>query len=580
MKSFEYYYQREFDYLRQLAKIVSEENPHLRDVLGGGDPDVERLFEGASVLTARLKQKIEDGFPELTRPLLQKLRAQPLKGLPATSIIQFDSHGQGDSDFSIPAGTEVYTEAGQPFVMCRPCPVAPLTLVSREIIHQIQATKIILKFRYTGKEAEWQTRPISLFLSSDEPVADILMLGLMQYYTDAELHHNGQVYKAQGERFEARFGASRLTLSSAKDDNWAPQLLIESLYLPHINQFLDLPLPIMVKQLKLAEHREFSVELTLNTSLPLSAEQIESAFQLHCAPVVNMERNCQVTLPFAAETARYPLPLAPNQGILHIAGIELKNEPGSEEEHRGNEYLFYPASLLTGMERYHPEYDNAGFYGLETPHDEWNRVRYQVVFYDREGKLMHQPPECEFICHFYGFEQNLPPLTSGAISLGGENVPEILQLKNIMPTSRTYPPITDSLRYWDFLSHYAIGSYALESVESVRQLLQDFDLYPEGDRPVSRSIRRMIDGISNITAKWGDRLIRGRPVRCLLITLEMDESGYTSAGEMYRFANALYQFFPFCLAQGSWLRMRVISQPSGTQWYLLPSMLEGYRSIM
>ncbi|CDM87836.1 type VI secretion system baseplate subunit TssF [Xenorhabdus bovienii] len=53
MKSFEYYYQREFDYLRQLAKIVSEENPHLRDVLGGGDPDVERLFEGASVLTAR-----------------------------------------------------------------------------------------------------------------------------------------------------------------------------------------------------------------------------------------------------------------------------------------------------------------------------------------------------------------------------------------------------------------------------------------------------------------------------------------------------------------------------------------------
>ncbi|CDG96915.1 hypothetical protein XBP1_2370019 [Xenorhabdus bovienii str. puntauvense] len=61
-------------------------------------------------------------------------------------------------------------------------------MVSREIIHQIQATKIILKFRYTGKEAEWQTRPISLFLSSDEPVADILMLGLMQYYTDAELH--------------------------------------------------------------------------------------------------------------------------------------------------------------------------------------------------------------------------------------------------------------------------------------------------------------------------------------------------------------------------------------------------------
>ncbi|AOM41373.1 type VI secretion system baseplate subunit TssF [Xenorhabdus hominickii] len=580
MKSFEYYYQWEIDYLRQLAKSACKEKSHLEDVLSGRDPDAEKVNEGFAALMARLNQKVDDAFPELTQPLLQKLRAQTIKGIPATSIIQFDSIMQGDFAFSIPAGTEVHTHHQQPFVTCRECPIEPLILVSRDITHQVQTTKVTLKFHYTGKEEEWLTQPINLFLSSDEQVANALMLGLTQYYDGAELYHDGQVYKAHGDRFEPRSGASRLVLSSAVGDNWAPQLLVESLYLPHVNQFLNLPLPTMAKRLKLTKQREFSIVLTLNTVLPLSAAQIKSAFQLNCAPVVNMARNSQVTLPFTPETARYRLPLMPTQGVLHISGIELKNEPNTEEERRGDEYLFYPVSLLTGMERYHPEYDKAWFYALEVSKDALGRIQYELIFYDSKAELMRKPPEREFTCHFYGFEQYQAPLVLGEICQAGENVPDIFQLKNITPTSQTYPPIVDSHRHWDLLSHYSVGSHLLEMSTSVKQLLQDFDLYADIDRLTSRNIRRMIGGITNIEAKWGDRIIRDRPVRCLLVTLMLDETAYIDAGEIYRFANSLYQFFPFCLAQGTWLRMCVLSQPSGTEWYLAPSMIQGYRSIM
>ncbi|WP_446470575.1 type VI secretion system baseplate subunit TssF [Xenorhabdus stockiae] len=580
MNPFEYYYQWELDYLRQLAKTAREEKSHLGDVLSGRDPDAERVNEGFAALMARLSQKINDAFPELTQPLLQKLQAQPIKGIPATSIVQFDSGTQGDFAFSIPAGTEVYTHHQQPFVMCRECSIEPLVLVSREITHQVQSTKITLKFRYNGREEEWLTQPMNLFLSSDVRVADALMLGLTQYYDGAELHHNGQVYQARGDRFEPRSGASRLALSSAVGDNWAPQLLVESFYLPHINQFLNLPLPTMVKRLELAEQREFSVVLSLNTILPLSAAQVESAFLLNCVPVVNMARNSQITLPFTPETARYRLPLIPNQGVLHITGIELKNEPNTEEEKRGDEYLFYPVSLLTGMERYHPEYDRAWFYSIEVIKDALGRIQYELIFYDSKAELMRRPPEREFICHFYGIEQYQEPLAIGEICQSGENIPEVFQLKNITSTSQTYPPVVDSHRHWDLLSHYSVGSHLLETVVSVKQLLLDFDLYADANRSSSRNIQRMIGGVANIEAKWGDRIIRDRPVRCLLLTLVLDETAYIDIGEMYRFANSLYQFFPFCLAQGTWLRMRVLSQPSGTEWYLSPSMIQGYRSIM
>ncbi|PHM40010.1 hypothetical protein Xmau_02194 [Xenorhabdus mauleonii] len=135
MNQFEYYYQRELNYLRQLAKTVSEDSPHLRDTFSGRDPDVERLNEGFAALMGRLSQKVDDALPELTQPLLQRLRAQPIKGIPATSIIQFESEGQGDFDFSIPAGTEVYTQDRQTYVTCRECAITPLTLISREITH-------------------------------------------------------------------------------------------------------------------------------------------------------------------------------------------------------------------------------------------------------------------------------------------------------------------------------------------------------------------------------------------------------------------------------------------------------------
>ena len=58
----------ELDYLRRLGRVFSRNNPQLARFLGeeASDPDVERLLEGFAFLTARLRLKIEDDFPELT----------------------------------------------------------------------------------------------------------------------------------------------------------------------------------------------------------------------------------------------------------------------------------------------------------------------------------------------------------------------------------------------------------------------------------------------------------------------------------------------------------------------------------
>ena len=68
-------FREEMDYLRRLGREFSKDNPQLARFLGeeAADPDVERLLEGFAFLTAKLRLKIEDDFPELTHTLLQLL---------------------------------------------------------------------------------------------------------------------------------------------------------------------------------------------------------------------------------------------------------------------------------------------------------------------------------------------------------------------------------------------------------------------------------------------------------------------------------------------------------------------------
>ncbi|PHM52447.1 type VI secretion system baseplate subunit TssF [Xenorhabdus sp. KK7.4] len=68
MDNFQFYYQWELDYLQQIEKLASKEKTHLAENFNGCDPDIERLNQGFSVLMARLHQKVDDAFPEITLP--------------------------------------------------------------------------------------------------------------------------------------------------------------------------------------------------------------------------------------------------------------------------------------------------------------------------------------------------------------------------------------------------------------------------------------------------------------------------------------------------------------------------------
>lgn len=69
----DHYFQDELTRLRQQGRELAGAYPGLSHYLShaSSDPDVERLLEGAAFLTATLRARVDDQFPELSQGLLQ-----------------------------------------------------------------------------------------------------------------------------------------------------------------------------------------------------------------------------------------------------------------------------------------------------------------------------------------------------------------------------------------------------------------------------------------------------------------------------------------------------------------------------
>lgn len=109
------YYNRELAYLRRLGGEFAEAHPKVAGRLrltadAVEDPHVSRLLEGVAFLNARIRQKLDDDFPELTDAILGQLYPHYLAPIPSMTIVQFRAARDLQGSYSVAAGTEFETE--------------------------------------------------------------------------------------------------------------------------------------------------------------------------------------------------------------------------------------------------------------------------------------------------------------------------------------------------------------------------------------------------------------------------------------------------------------------------------------
>ncbi len=108
-------YDQELAYLRTLAGEFADAHPKIAGRLrlsadAVDDPHVARLIEGFALIAARIRQKLDDEFPELTDSLLGALYPHMLAPFPSASIARFSPLEDLDGIYRIARGTPLEME--------------------------------------------------------------------------------------------------------------------------------------------------------------------------------------------------------------------------------------------------------------------------------------------------------------------------------------------------------------------------------------------------------------------------------------------------------------------------------------
>ena len=179
------YYQRELSALRELAKEFAAAHPALASRLTGPspDPDVERVLEGVAFLTGRVREKLDDDFPELAQTLTQLIYPHYLRPLPATTIVEFRPKDTLRRNAVIPTGTYVDSSEVQGthcrFRTCFDVRISPLSLVQAQLLERPGGRRAIdLTLQLNGMAlTQWDEERLPFFIGGDfAGAADLYML--------------------------------------------------------------------------------------------------------------------------------------------------------------------------------------------------------------------------------------------------------------------------------------------------------------------------------------------------------------------------------------------------------------------
>src|SRR5690606_14727686 len=134
-----------------------------------------------------------------------------------------------------------------------------------------------------------------------------------------------------------------------------------------------------------------------------------------------------------------------------------------------------------------------------------------------------------------------------------------VEVENLtQPTLIRYPP-TDRHEdfFWKLLSHW---SFNYRSAATREALVGVLDLY---DWTGSEGNRRRLDGIRDVRWAPKERIHRGAVLRGSEVTVEVDETRFTDAGDAALLGLVLSRFFAAYATINSFVHLALVLMPSG-----------------
>ncbi|UCH23936.1 MAG: type VI secretion system baseplate subunit TssF [Deltaproteobacteria bacterium] len=555
---FNRYFQQELANLKELGEDFSKAHPAVAPMLRGPtvDPDAERLLEGVAFLTALLRQKLDDEFPEIVHELVRLIWPHYLRPIPSASIVTFRPKPTLKETMTIPAGIHIASIPVEGtsciFQTCYSVDIHSLDLSGAALVEPAgRPAAIKLKLTLMDiKLADWQPQKLRFFLAGDYSVAADIYLLLTRYLKQIiiSVPDSKQPLLLTPDHLRPVGFSNNQSLIPYPGNSFPGyRILQEYFFLPE--KFLFLDLVGWEHWLNRGEGNRFEVTFELE-DLPFSPPRVKADnFVLSATPVINV-------FPHDADPIR----------LDHRKTEYLVRPTGGKPSH----YQVYSLEKVVGFiqgtaqervyvpfEVFNPELESNPVYQVNlrgSPVHAGFDVYLSVAYPQKAGSPAPETLSIQLQCT-NGF---LPErIQLGDISLPTSSTPEFVDFKNIRtPTPNVLPPLGSNL-LWRLLSHLSLNYVMLAKAEDLRALLDLYVFEAGRDRSAILANKKRIAGIEQVETGASNRLASGVMMRGREIRINMRQDHFASQGDMFLFGCVLDHFLGSYASMNSYTRLSI-----------------------
>lgn len=575
--SFNKYYQDELSFLREMGKEFARAYPAAAQFLAdrGSDPDVERLLEGFAFLTGRLRQKLDDEFPELTHAMMNLLWPHYLRPIPSVSMIEFTPIPGAVTDRQqIARGAEV---ASTP-VEGTPCRFRTAFNVD---LYPFMIEKADLEMTGDGYPSlrlcfrmsqgvplvQAGVENIRIHLSGEPSYS--LYLWLCHYTTEVRLRPFVQGKPVR----EITVPSSKIRpVGFSKEEALLPypgisfdgyRLLQEYFTFPE--KFLFIDLSDIGQFTNIANCDSFEIVFIFSRQPAASLRVSKDNIRLFCTPVVNLLQMESDPVRVTHDRVEYRIrPAGTNPMHYEIYSIERATGwvRGTAKEQEYEPFYSFKHGLG-------PSGRKATYYQTHLKSavlSDGTDTYVSFVNIDQETMI---PPTETVVFNLTCTNRGLAgKLRVGDIQIPTDSSPEFAQFQNISKVTPSIRiPIGGDL-YWRLISHLTLNYISISNIQALRGILELYNIQALYDRQASRANERRIEGIQDIQSQAEDLLFHGLPVRGISTSIAMKEDHYAGEGDMFLFASILNEFFTLYASLNSFshLTVRGVQQGEIYRW--------------
>jgi type VI secretion system protein ImpG len=574
----EKYFREELSFLKEQGKQFTEIHPQLSRFLHGQvtDPDVERLLEGFAFLTARLREKVDDEFPELTHSVINMLWPNYLRPIPSMSILAFDPENNISQKQVIKRGVEVDSkpvfETRCHFQTCRDVSVFPIKVNKVNSEHSRDASRIDLTLELLDgvSVAESELDSLRFYLGGDRYSSQMLYLWLNHNLDAIVIDVNGTEFNVEKHNLkQVGFSSDDALLPYPKNVYEGYRVLQEYLAYPEAFHFFDLH--GLGKAIPASVRGSFTIKLMFTQTLPSDVRIKEDNFQLYCTPVVNLFDHDADPIALTGKKTEYRI-IPSSRTPAHYEVFSVDGVFGWQDKRQDS-------SRIRGEKRvYHP-------FESFTHQVERARHREALYFRTRVRDSIRGDGFDSFISFVRGDEtvstdideaisvkltctNRLLPveLGIGDICMPTDSSPAFVSFKNITVPSQSLRPVLDGSLLWTLISNLSLNYVSLLSKEALNSVLRAYDFRALVDRQAERVARKRLDGILQVESKPIDKLYRGLPIRGLQSELHIDQRCFGSEGDLYLFGTVLSHFFALYANINSFHQLVVVNTSNNEKY--------------